>query len=766
MQSFKKFETNDNQITHLAFKGKGKYYVKKDDTNEFYLMYYNAIKNRESLYFIEKINKGDKFYFFLDIDSKEINKEIIYDLVQQIFKYIGNESEYFISSRVCDDNEKFHVNFPEILVNTDKALEICSKIDSNQYIDTSVYKTGLRMYGSKKANDTNCNTVYSLINNQVIISFKEFLKLCIRPIEGNCNESSDIETLENENTEQIQYNDNIEKIITVLKDSTYFEKYLLDISNIKELNDTIFITIKDRLCPFVQREHKRTCDYLYILYNKETSTCQLRCYNEECKSKFYPEEKIKISKITDPGLIKLLRKGLNGSHFNISKILCYLYKNTFRVDSTKNTEWYYYQDYKWVKSLKIYSVITDVLVSNYILFKDKNNEKNINKLIFNLQTNSFKNSVLNESVYQFKQIEPEFINKLDANPYLMGFTNGVFDFKNCQFRKIQPIDYLSLNCNFDYKEHDEKSNDFNEMFSFLQTIITNNKVLEYLLNVLAKSLVGIPDEKFYILTGLSGANGKSTLINFLEYSLGDYITTADITLLTTKKTGSSNATPDIIRLKGKRIITFGEPEYGDTLKTSLIKSFSGGDSIIARELYKAPVSFKIQGSMFMCCNDLPNISSIDGGTFRRLRVIEFKSRFVDNPHKRNEFKIDPTIKDKIKNWAPLMISFLINLYIKNKDKPLEEPEDVLLATNRYKTDNDKFNDYFSECLVENNDNFETLKTIYNHFCRWYLENSIGNSNKIPNMKELKKSLKIKYGDETFLETEDNLKIEGFNVKFI
>ena len=99
-------------------------------------------------------------------------------------------------------------------------------------------------------------------------------------------------------------------------------------------------------------------------------------------------------------------------------------------------------------------------------------------------------------------------------------------------------------------------------------------------------------------------------------------------------------------------------------------------SIIARELFKAPVSFKLQGTMIMCCNDLPTVSSIDGGTWRRIRVVEFKSRFCDNPVKENEFKIDPTIKYKIKSWRPYFMSILIHWYNKFLEEGINEPEEV------------------------------------------------------------------------------------------
>lgn len=149
--------------------------------------------------------------------------------------------------------------------------------------------------------------------------------------------------------------------------------------------------------------------------------------------------------------------------------------------------------------------------------------------------------------------------------------------------------------------------------------------------------------------------------------------------------------------------------------------------------------------MIMCCNDLPSVSSIDGGTWRRIRVIEFKSRFCDNPIKPNEFKIDPSIKYKIKEWRPYFMSILLHWYQRFLQEGLNEPDEVKKATAKYKVDNDKFNEFFDQCLEENVTAFETNKTIYSHFSSWW-SNNYPNS-KIPEMKDLRRSLKIKYGKE-------------------
>jgi len=345
---------------------------------------------------------------------------------------------------------------------------------------------------------------------------------------------------------------------------------------------------------------------------------------------------------------------------------------------------------------------------------------------------------------------------------LIGFNNGIYDLSKFEFREGKYDDYLTLTTGYDYIEYTNDDPKINEIMTFLSQIITDNDIKQYLLLVLGKSLSGLLDDKFFVWTGITGANGKSTLINFLEMALGGYSTSIDISLLTQKRTASSNATPDLVRLRGKRFFSLQEPEHNDVLRTGLLKQLTGGDNIIARELFKSPITFKLQGTMVLCCNDLPSIASNDGGTWRRLRVIEFNSRFCDNPKKFNEFKIVPNIKDKLKSWKSCFMFILITYYKKYVNEYnyiINEPNEVIDSTNKYKHDNDKFSDFINECLVESTE-FTPQKEIYTTFRIWWDSNYP--SYKIPEIKELKRALVSSFGREKILEI-SSLKTNGFNL---
>jgi putative DNA primase/helicase len=255
------------------------------------------------------------------------------------------------------------------------------------------------------------------------------------------------------------------------------------------------------------------------------------------------------------------------------------------------------------------------------------------------------------------------------------------------------------------------------------------------------------------------------LTKLLEHVYGEYAISCDIALLTNKRNGSSNASPDLMEMKGKRAVFFQEPENSDTLKTGLLKQLSGGDTVKARELFKSIVSFVCQAMFVMSCNELPKINAKnDGGSWRRIRVVDFISKFVDKPNiaNKNEFKIDYNLKQKMTYWLPYVMSILVHYYHLQKIEANIEPKDVMQATDRYKGDNNEFEDYFDDCITVNIKSFTTIKDLYYNFMDWW-EDTYGQE-KPPSIIELKRVMTLKYGNP-LSKTIDNRQQKGFGIAF-
>jgi P4 family phage/plasmid primase-like protien len=848
-----------NNQTHLSFNG-GKYNVPDNNLDEFYKRYYNVISDkdneeRDSLYLIEKVYNST-FAFFIDLDvpkrsSYKLSDDDVIDIIsasctsiKEMFMENDKLIEFIVSKRITAKGFNYHINFYNLIVNNAIAKNLITNILKNQdllsedlksAIDVSVYRTGLRLLGSKKVEKTIKNMdnekdengvdvvykIYDIETKRFIeledTSFENFSKTIVKrksdiKISELKNKSVVTETdkripVKGINNDKLQ--NEVKQILLDLKSQNKcLENFDVTIQRIYAKQNKLgifcyYVSINGKHCPFKQREHERNVSPIYFEFS--INGIYMKCYDEECTRRVFPDSGFQLPEdfqdkypelylsmttkywrseieITDE-IRQYLEVSLSGSHYSIAKAVFQIYKNRFRVDDIRNTEWYEFDGIRWKKSYLMNILISEELPKYYRSIKISdtslqtknlqdylvNNEKvdanmrnqMVDNIISKLENVAFKGNIISQVIYLFKTYDNDFYTNLDSTPNLLGFKNGVYDFKEQTFRQGIQNDYITFSTGYDFLEYDESCPHTQDIYKFLGQIIPNKRVLDYTLKVLGKALVGVPDERFYIWTGLSGANGKSTLVNFLENTLGDYMVGVDVSLLTNKRGGSSNASPDVVRLRGKRIFTFQEPEHDDKLRTGILKQYTGGDTIIARELFKAPISFKLQGTMIMCCNDLPAVTSCDGGTWRRIRVVEFKSRFCDNPVKQNEFKIDPSIKYKIKYWRPYFMSILIHWYKRFLEEGMNEPDEVKKATDKYKVENDKFNEFFDQVLEESSKDFEPNKTIYSHFSNWWSSNYP--NSRIPDIKDLRRAMKIKFGNEK--ETIINGCMNyGFNIK--
>jgi P4 family phage/plasmid primase-like protien len=311
-----------------------------------------------------------------------------------------------------------------------------------------------------------------------------------------------------------------------------------------------------------------------------------------------------------------------------------------------------------------------------------------------LRMTRFKENVMKECRELF--LDEEFANKVDENKNLIAFSNGVFDTLTFEFRDGKPEDYISFCTNLEF--HPDRPHEsypcWQELNKFLHDVLPDEDVRKYFLAYLATSLSGCNEaQKFHILTG-TGSNGKSMLMNLMSTAMGDYACKAPISLLTQARNKSAAAAPELVRMKGRRFVTMQEPDEQVPLNTGLMKELASSEKITARDLYagsKQMLDFDLQARFNLACNEKPKINTQDGGTWRRLVVINFVSKFVADPRLSYEKPIDESIvqKSQSKEWAEAFLSYLVHLYTEGKGyRKLVPPEKVMEYTSEYKEDSD------------------------------------------------------------------------------
>ena len=327
----------------------------------------------------------------------------------------------------------------------------------------------------------------------------------------------------------------------------------------------------------------------------------------------------------------------------------------------------------------------------------------LSKIYLKLKGTGFKSNVMKECRELF--FDEHFNKKVDSNKDLIAFNNGVLELdNNYLFRPGKPEDYMSFSTGIDY-DPDKPYYDYPawpKVDTFIKRVLADPEVRDYFIKHLASNLFGgNPAQKFHIMTG-TGSNGKSMIMNLMTATMGEYACTVPITLLTQNRKSSGSAAPEVSRLKGRRFVTMSEPDERIALNTGQMKEISSGEKMYARDLFKSGSEFEVLAKFHLACNDKPKVNTTDGGTWRRLVVINFTSKFVQTPSAPNEFPLDESIQFSVNSteWATCFLAYLVHVLKEGRGlRKLVAPQTVLLSTSDYRNDNDAIAKFITETIT-------------------------------------------------------------------
>ena len=459
--------------------------------------------------------------------------------------------------------------------------------------------------------------------------------------------------------------------------------------------------------------------------------------------------------------------------FDIATVLYQLYKDRFVCVSVKNNIWYEYKNHKWFENdsgnglrMKIstemydlYQVKSQSLIE--LLNKTDNTTEGHEKLLIKcnkvsdicvlLKKTNPKNNIMKEAKDIF--YDKDFLNKLDSNPYLLCFNNYVIDFKEKKYRKGQADDFISKTTNIDYIPYDnvEKNhiNIIDEINNFIDSLFPNEELKNYMWEHLASCMIGTNlNQTFNIYTG-SGCNGKSVMVELMARVLGEYKGVIPVSLITKERGSIGSASPEVVQLMGCRYAVMQEPKKGDKINEGIMKEITGGDPIQGRALFKEAVTFIPQFKLVVCTNTLFDIKSNDDGTWRRIRVCDFQSKFTENPYedfpKENypyQFKIDKKLTEKFSIWAPIFASMLVKLAFE-KEGRVKDVKAVMSTSDKYRQDQDYLAEFAKEKIQKQKDGKIKRTEIMEEFKNWYIIN-YGRAT-LPNGREITDFMDRLYG---------------------
>jgi len=468
----------------------------------------------------------------------------------------------------------------------------------------------------------------------------------------------------------------------------------------------------------------------------------------------------------------------HNTEFDLAMVLYQMYKDSFICVSIKDSIWYEFINNRWQLTDDGFSLRNKISVEMYNIYhalaKSKENEclvkepvkgdntftegkeqiLKITKTSSLLKKTPSKNNIMRESKEIF--YDKDFYDKLNRNNFLIGCNNCVIDFKSKIHRRGKHDDYISKSTGIDYytlahyeKKHPEAIKEIN---TFMEQLFPEKELRDYMWEHLASTLLGNNENQTFNIYIGSGANGKSKLIELMSKLLGDYKGTVPITLITQKRNDIGKTSSEIFQLIGTRYAVMQEPSIGDKINEGIMKEITGGDPIQCRALFKESVTFIPQFKLVVATNCFPGMSATDDGTWRRVRAVEYKSKFTHKPFEDpqfpvedypHQFKIDTKIDEKFELWAPIMFSMLVDIAYITQGK-VKDCAAVMKKSNEYRKEQDILLD-FATCCIQTSVSGERLKfsIIQDSFKNWYSTNH-GNT-RPPPVQELKTYLGKKYG---------------------
>ncbi len=439
----------------------------------------------------------------------------------------------------------------------------------------------------------------------------------------------------------------------------------------------------------------------------------------------------------DEVLNTLMFESLKGFDSKIGAVLHHLGKGKFGycVASNGGDEWWCWDknEGKWLSdAMSVETFCREDVANKYItlqrFYTDRSGDSELDEkrrckldtIVRRLMGAKERQNIMHEAAISFRTSCRHFQNLLDAKKDVLAFAGGkVYDMTLMQMRETESFDYVTHTAGYVLPEQVDAPIRA-VLLELLAAMIPDPVELHYLLKSLASSLDGYNREEiFTIWTGI-GRNGKGVLRDLMMAALGEYGHIINANFLTRERPSSSSPCPDLLNLKGKRFVAGSEPEKGARMNAGFVKFLSGRDPITGRFLHQNDeISFEPQHSLFLLCNDIPDLDSEDDASWTRARIEHFPIKFVDQPVGPYQKKIDMTIKDKIQAWGPHFMLLLIEYYPIYRREGLTPSPGILASTAATRKENDIFQTWIDDNLLMDSEGVLSQPECWKRFQKAY-----------------------------------------------
>lgn len=311
-------------------------------------------------------------------------------------------------------------------------------------------------------------------------------------------------------------------------------------------------------------------------------------------------------------------------------------------------------------------------------------------------------------------IEPA---ELDANHYQLNCLNGTIDLRTGKLHRHRRKDLITKLAPVRFEARAS-----NLTWQRVLTDATGGslELQELMQRAFGYSITGDTSEEVLFLIHGPAATSKSTIIEAVKSTLGDYAKTADFeTFIKRRDVGAPRN--DIARLAGSRLVVSIEVDEGKQLAEGLVKMITGGDTVTARKLYQESFEFKPAFKLVLVTNHKPKVDPDDDAMWRRIYVIPMVCQVPKESR-------DPKVKAHLINptiAGPAILQWLVKGCLDWQREGLKIPAVVQQATDEYRASQDSFGDFISDCCVLDSDAWVSSEDLHDAYDAWLIERGDG-----------------------------------------
>ena len=311
--------------------------------------------------------------------------------------------------------------------------------------------------------------------------------------------------------------------------------------------------------------------------------------------------------------------------------------------------------------------------------------------------------------------------ELDRDPWKLNVLNGTLDLRTGELHPHRREDYISKFAPVTFTPGATHP----VLEKFLSTVEASTPGMRsFLARCFGAALTGdASTESLFILQG-DGGSGKTTLTEAVAVLLGDYAVKMGFEsfVLARHGRGPGSASPDLIKLRGSRLAYASEGDQSARLDAGAIKMLTGNESVTARALYGAPITFAQTWKLWLVSNYDPRADSDDSGLWRRMLKLKFAAipKEHRDPNIKRTLTGDPAARSALLAWA---LAGCLDWQTRGGGRiGLAPPEAVEAATAEYRLKSDTLNEWWEDMLATDGelraDGVTTSESLRRHYENW------------------------------------------------